>query len=186
MTGLLACGNCVYDALWQLFPPTRSWIVIFPAWLLVLSAMRTLQHVRLWGVPPLYVTVPLIVAVFFLAPSMIGPPLGFWIPICCIVGTVSGISAAQSAQIRRCILGIAALALLALIGGGTWNYVEYRRMPQVPRTHGSFSESTGERSTRQSGGRVNGSSTAAIPPISPAIMESRAAASRIAAPVGLR
>lgn len=124
-----ACGNCVYYDMWHRFPPTQSWVVIIPLWFLVLSGIRTFGAGRIRSIPPLYVAAPLVVAVFMLAPGMIGPPLGFWIPICCVVGTVSALSGKQSARLRKGIGLLTGGVVLALVAFGARDYVAYDRMP---------------------------------------------------------
>jgi hypothetical protein len=84
--GSLPCGNCVYYALWHKFPPTTSWSIIIPIWFLALSVIRTWTNEELPAIPTIFLGLPLVLAVFFFAPAEIGPPLGFWIPICCVIG----------------------------------------------------------------------------------------------------
>jgi len=88
---------------------------------------------RLRAIPPVYVAIPLVLAVAFFAPGMIGPPLGFWIPICCIVGTVSGLSKLQSPKTRKVVLGITVAAVVALAGFGTRDVVAYNRTPAAQK-----------------------------------------------------
>ena len=126
---MLACGNCVYYAMWNRFPPTESWVVIIPLWFLILSGMRTFGAGRLKSIPPLYVAAPLVFAVFLFAPAAIGPPLGFWIPICCVVGTVSALSRKQSPGLRKSVLLLTAGVVAALTVFGVRDYVAYRQMP---------------------------------------------------------
>lgn len=87
----LACGNCVYYAMWHKFPPTASWVLIIPCWFLLLSVIRTWTGLKLSTIPHIYIAIPLVVAVFFFSPGAIGPPLGLWIPFCCVIGTWVGI-----------------------------------------------------------------------------------------------
>ena len=125
---ILGCGNCVYYAMWHRFPPTSSWVVIVPLWFIVLSVIGPSTSMRLRAIPPVYVAIPLVLAVVFFAPGVIGPPLGFWIPICCIVGTVSGLSKLQSPKTRKVVLGITVAAVVALVGFGTCDVVADNRM----------------------------------------------------------
>ena len=130
---MVLCGNCVFYTMWHWFPPINSWVVIIPAWLVVLSALRTFSTTAFWAIPPLYVAVPLVLAVYLFAPGMIGPPLGFWIPICCIVGTLAGIFKAKSRSIRSTVLVLTGCVLTALFAFGTYDWVAYHRMPAAER-----------------------------------------------------
>jgi uncharacterized membrane protein len=78
----LACGNCVYYAMWLRFPPISSWVVLIPLWFLALAAVRSFGKARLRAVPPFSIAVVLVLVVCTLSPGIIGPPLGFWIPVC--------------------------------------------------------------------------------------------------------
>lgn len=129
----LACGNCVYYAMWHRFPPISSWIVIIPVWFLFLSAIRTFSTNTISAVPTLHVAVPLVIAVFFFAPGMIGPPLGFWIPVCCVVGTFAGLIKNDSASVKRQLMATSALAVTALIAFGLRDYHLYNQMPTAEK-----------------------------------------------------
>jgi len=124
---------CVYYAMWHKFPPTASWVVIIPLWFLVLSAVRTFSGIRLRAIPSLYVSLPLVLAVLWFAPGAVGPPLGFWIPVCCVVGTVTGLSRLQPEKARKTLMLITAGACVALVGFGVRDYVIYRRMPDAEK-----------------------------------------------------
>ena len=86
-----------------------------------------------WEAKPRPTNLPGPEPVFFFAPGMIGPPLGFWIPICCIVGTLSGFSQKQSARIRKTVAGTTVLAMIALVGFGAHDYLVYNRMPAAEK-----------------------------------------------------
>lgn len=130
---MLACGNCVYYSLYLKFPPIASLVVIFPLWLVGLSAIRTLMRARLLGVPSLYLTVPLVLLVWLFSPATYGPPLGFWIPICCVVGTISGLSSQQSAAVKRGVLLLLVCAVISSAAFGTLNVLQYYQMSEQER-----------------------------------------------------
>ncbi len=130
---MLACGNCVYYAMWHAFPQTSSWVIIIPLWFLALSAIRTFSTSKLRTIPPLFFAVPLVFLVGLFAPGMIGPPLGFWIPICCIAGTVSGWSREQSQTIRKTVIALTGCVLVALVASGSRDYVTYNQIPAAER-----------------------------------------------------
>lgn len=128
-----ACGNCVYYAMWQRFPPISSWVVIIPCWFLALSSIRTFRAARLSGIPPLYVAAPLVLAVAFFAPGVIGPPLGFWIPICCAIGTWAGLARTQPKNVKAATLVVSAIVTIALVAFGAYDLVTYYQMPEAER-----------------------------------------------------
>lgn len=133
VTTTLACGNCVYYAMWHKFPPTNSWVVIIPLWFVLLSAIRTFSNGKLWAIPTLHFALPIVIVVGVIAPGMIGPPLGFWIPICCIAGTVSAISNDQSPLIRKRVLRLTGCVLVALVAFAACDYVAYNNMSAKER-----------------------------------------------------
>ena len=126
----LACGNCVYYAMWHRFPPTASWVVLIPLWYLALSTIRTFSSTKLMAVMPLYLAVPLILIIFLFAPGIIGPPLGFWIPVCILVGTISGFRN-ERPHLRQGVIVLSLVFAVLLLAFGTWDAIEYRRMPEA-------------------------------------------------------
>lgn len=124
MSFLVGCGNCIYYALVEIFPPTESWVVILPLWFIALAGIRTFTGARLSGIPSLYLAVPLALAVFVLAPALVGPPLGFWIPACCLVGTSSGRQVSQQQTVRRLVTGLGVAAAVCLLSCGAYNYYQ--------------------------------------------------------------
>ncbi len=129
----LACGNCVYYALWHKFPPTASWVVILPAWFLVLSVIRTVTGKKLSGIPHFLISLPLVVAALFYGPATLGPMLGLWIPVCIVVGTATGLQQHQRTPLARPLLAITAIAMLCLLLCGALNYFQYYQMPASQR-----------------------------------------------------
>ncbi len=129
----LACGNCVYYAMWHKFPPTASWVLIIPGWFLALSIIRTWSDRKLSGIPRIYVALPLVLAVFFFAPGMIGPPLGFWIPVCCLIGTWTGLRYHWNTPLARSLITVTVLASFALAAFGARDYVQYKQMPAAEK-----------------------------------------------------
>lgn len=125
----IACGNCVYYALWHKFPPTNSWVVLIPLWFLTLSAARTFGRTSIKGIPKLYIALPLVIAVLYFAPGMIGPPLGFWIPICCLIGTWAGLHA-KGVTLRKHVKVVTVCFTVALLAFGAGDYHQYNEMPQ--------------------------------------------------------
>lgn len=125
---LLACGNCAYYALWLKFPPTASWVVIFPVWFLLLSAGRTWTGKPLAGIPTLYSAIPLVLIVVLLAPATVGPALGFWIPVCCVIGTWSGIRRYHATSLGRTLIGLTAAIGVSLVAFGAFDYRLYHSM----------------------------------------------------------
>ena len=130
---VIACGNCVYYAMWKKFPPISSWILIIPIWLVALAGVRTFSAARIAAVPPIYAAIPLVLAVWLFAPGTLGPLLGVWIPFCCIIGTISGLRASQPATVRRAVATLSVLTVLSLISFGVFNYVVYNQMPPKER-----------------------------------------------------
>jgi hypothetical protein len=130
---LVACGNCFYYAIWFRFPAISTCVVVFPVWLLALSTVRTAAGLRLAAVPSLWIALPLIAAVVWFAPGMIGPLLGVWIPICCVWGTGAALTRAESLPLRSSAIVLSLGALVALLIGGTYDYVVAARMPADQR-----------------------------------------------------
>jgi len=129
---IIACGICVYYAMWQNFPPTSSWIIIIPLWFLMFSAIRTSTGITIKGIPTLYVAIPLVIAVFYVAPGMIGPPLGLWIPACCIAGTCAGLRS-ENSSVRRSVAKLSVIVIGSLLVFGGRDYYVYNQMPQVEK-----------------------------------------------------
>ncbi len=130
-----ACGNCGWAAWYSSFPPTNSWCVIIPGWLLVLSALRTIyapvspqERPQLRGVPSFVIAAPLVVLVALVAPAILGPALGIWMPVCCVLGTGSGLSRAPSPGLRNSLLMTTGIVVLLLAGFGTRDYLVYNQM----------------------------------------------------------
>ncbi len=128
---VIACGNCVYDALWLDFPPTASWVIIIPCWFLVLSFIRTWTGISLSGIPPIYIAIPLVFIVFLIAPGMIGPPLGFWIPVCCIIGTWKGFQKNRRKPTTKTLLAVTVVTILMLVTFGAHDYYKFSQMPKT-------------------------------------------------------
>ena len=128
-----ACGNCVYYAMWHRFPPTASWVFIIPAWFLVLSLVRTGTGKTLQAIPRIYVAIPLVLAVFLLAPGAIGPPLGFWIPLCCIIGTYAGIKEHWKSSLARTLTAVLACTSMSLVAFGAYNWQQYDQLPTAEK-----------------------------------------------------
>lgn len=130
---ILACGNCVYFAMWHQFPPMASWVLIIPGWFLVLSAIRTWTGQKLVAIPHIYTAIFLVLAVFFIAPSIIGPPLGFWIPVCCIIGTWVGIHKNWNTTLARTLIAITMVTAISLVAFGALDYRRYDQMPAAEK-----------------------------------------------------
>jgi len=130
---VFACGNCVYYALWQKFPPVASWAVIIPLWFVALAAIRTYSELRIAAVPEVYFAIPLVLAVWLFAPGTLGPILGMWIPVCCLIGTNAALRPSQSPTLRRAVIRLSIVTGVTLVAFGVFNYVEYIRMPDQQR-----------------------------------------------------
>ncbi|MBD3672657.1 MAG: hypothetical protein HUJ26_03930 [Planctomycetaceae bacterium] len=125
----LACGNCVYYAMWHRFPPTASWVFIIPGWFLVLSIVRTWSDTKLSLIPRIPIAIMLVVALFFFAPGMIGPPLGFWIPVCCLVGTWTGLRNHWKTPLANKLVAVTVFVAASLVIFGVRDYRHYSQMP---------------------------------------------------------
>ena len=133
MKPLIACGTCIHFSLWQRFPAVDSWVIIFPIWFVVLSGFRTFLWIPLLAIPRLYLAVPLVLAVAFFAPGTLGPYLGIWIPVCCVIGTISGIRKSPNSQVRTSIATVTILALASLISFAWYNYNLQSKMSSEER-----------------------------------------------------
>ena len=140
---VIACGNCLYYAMWHRFPPIASCGVILPIWLVALAGVRAFSGAHLTAVPPIHAAIPLVLVVWIFAPGTGGPLLYLWIPFCCVIGTISGLRAAQTVTVRRTVAKLSFLAVLSLISFGALNSVSYNRMPPEERARylpGTYSE----------------------------------------------
>jgi hypothetical protein len=134
MSPLWACGNCVYYALWQQFPPISSWAVLVPLWFVALAAIRTWHGTAITAIPPVYVAIPLVLAVWLFAPGTFGPMLGSWIPVCAVIGTVSVWRRATSPAVRQAVSRLSVSTGLLLTAFGVHDYIEYAQMPDEQRS----------------------------------------------------
>lgn len=132
MPDALACGNCVFYALWHRFPAIVSWSVVFSVWLIALSLVRTAGGVRIPGVPPIYLALPLVLLVWLFAPGMAGPVLGIWIPVCCVIGTSSALTQ-PAMKHRRVVNWLGVTAAFCLVVFGAWDYVRYHELSPEER-----------------------------------------------------
>ena len=132
MPDVLACGNCAFYALWHRFPAVVSWSVVFSVWLIALSAVRTAGGVRIPGVPPVYLALPLVLLVWLFAPGIAGPVLGIWIPVCCVIGTSSALTQ-PAMKHRRVVNGLGLAAASCLLVFGAWDYVRYHQLSPEER-----------------------------------------------------
>ena len=130
-----ACGNCGWAAWYSIFPPTNSWCVIIPCWLLALSALRTVyapvspqELPRLRGVPSFVIAAPLVVLIALIAPAILGPALGIWMPVGCVVATWSGLARTPASSLRSSLLMTTSTVVLLLAGFGTRDYLVYNQM----------------------------------------------------------
>lgn len=130
-TAVIACGNCVHSSIWYRFPAIDSCVWIFPLWIVVLSGVRTFGNAKLRLVPSFPVTLILVFLILLLAPAMIGPPLGFWIPISCIAGTWSAFK--LSKRVKTAAVITATVAVVAQIGFGFHDYAVYKAMTHQER-----------------------------------------------------
>jgi hypothetical protein len=119
--------------MWHRFPPTASWVLIIPAWFLTLSVIRTWTGKKLSAIPGIYIALPLVLAVFFFAPGMIGPPLGFWIPVCCVIGTCAGVRKHWKTPLARTLTILTVLTSVCLATFGARDYHNYDQMPAVEK-----------------------------------------------------
>lgn len=135
---MFACGNCIYDVMWRAFPPTATWCVIVPVWLVVLSILKSAGRARLAGVPPISATVPLVLLTWLMAPSVMGPLLGIWMPVSIATGTLSGWLSTQRVQARHLVKMVTSLAVIALLIGAGWDYLgDQRRSIEARDPHQS-------------------------------------------------
>ena len=88
-SAVFACGNCLYGYWSWKYPPVRSLCFIFPGWLVVLALVKSIKHEPVPFVPPAWISIPLVLAVFLFAPGTAGPILGAWIPLLCLIATVA-------------------------------------------------------------------------------------------------
>lgn len=119
---VLACGNCVYDAMCQSFPPTATWCVIWPVWLVVLSVLKSCGWVRLAMVPSVFITIPLVLLVSLCSPAVLGPLLGVWIPLVIVLAVLSSWNQQPSLWAHSLLVRATGLALCCLIVGAIWDY----------------------------------------------------------------
>lgn len=133
MSPLVACGTCVYYALWQRFPPIASWAVLIPLWFVAMATLRSYFGISIAAIPHLIVAVPLVVAVWLFAPGTLGPLLGVWIPMCIVIGTISATRPSRPPVIRRAFTILTVISGLILAAFGVANTVEYWQMSAEER-----------------------------------------------------
>jgi len=118
---MLACGNCVYFAMSASFPPTASWCVILPVWLMLLSFLKLNRRLFMRGVPQWWITVPIVLLTCLMAPAILGPLLGLWIPVCIVIGTVTACRHETHSHLRQMIHVVTLTGIIALVMGGVWD-----------------------------------------------------------------
>jgi len=74
----------------------------------------------------------MVLAVVWFAPGIMGPPLGFWIPICCLIATCTGLTNGDP-DLKRSIAVSSIAAAIALVAFGAHDFYEYNEMPQAER-----------------------------------------------------
>jgi hypothetical protein len=125
--GILACGNCVWSALYLRFPAIATFCTVTSLWLVALSILRIVLKRSISGVPSIVIVVPALILCALASPMLIGPVLFAWVPVCCAVGTVSLLRNADPVGRRAAMR----LAVVACCVGGAFGAAEYEKFGRL-------------------------------------------------------
>jgi len=144
MPFLLACGVCGYWIIWSVFPPSTFWTLIFAAWFLGLSVIRSYGQAEIPGAMRLRGALPVLGITALVSTIAGGPFVALWLPLVCLAG-VAGLFRPRIWQPARPWARPAArwLSVTAVLTLAATAVVEYRQADRLtPAQRVLMTEST--------------------------------------------